>query len=287
MTGSLTRSTVVRAGGHRRRSGRALARRRRASRPVARALMANLVVFRDCPARRAGRICRRRSSGCRSTRSSSAIRRALILLHFHGGRPTRARRWRDRHHRPVRRGDGALRRRRNRRALRVRGSLAAVDRAPPHARRRADVDLVDGGSVARRRPLEALITMGRQLLYDSRRVARRAPGRPGARAAACIRTEYRGSRGRELAAAECDAPGADARGTERRRRPLRLSTTSGLRISHGAGRALAWLLAGWLASRLDWTGERQPVRSRVDERRRGDEILELVIGTGREPSPRR
>ena len=51
----------------------------------------------------------------------------------------------------VRRRVGAIRRRADRRALGVRRGVAAVDRPPPDARRRADLDLVDRGSSRERR----------------------------------------------------------------------------------------------------------------------------------------
>jgi glucose-6-phosphate dehydrogenase assembly protein OpcA len=49
-----------------------------------------------------------------------------------------------------------------------------------------------------------------------------------------------------------------------------------VRIAHSPGdSALAWLLVGWLASRLDWPPDAVP---RIEEAQRGDEVMSIVIG---------
>src|SRR5206468_6122303 len=53
-----------------------------------------------------------------------------------------------------------------------------------------------------------------------------------------------------------------------------------VRITHRPGdSALAWLLAGWLCSRLGWAAAGEwPIQ--VGEARRGDDILSIVFSTG-------
>jgi glucose-6-phosphate dehydrogenase assembly protein OpcA len=54
---------------------------------------------------------------------------------------------------------------------------------------------------------------------------------------------------------------------------------SELRIAHRPGDGmLAWLLAGWLGARLEWLGDRLP---RVDEESLGGEVLSIAIGSSR------
>jgi len=55
---------------------------------------------------------------------------------------------------------------------------------------------------------------------------------------------------------------------------------SDVRIAHRADHeSLAWLLVGWLASRLGWNG----VRPRVEALPDGDTVLSLTIGAGADP----
>jgi glucose-6-phosphate dehydrogenase assembly protein OpcA len=135
-------------------------------------------------------------------------------------------------------------------------------------------------------PAAPIVAMGRQLVYDSR--------------------QWRDIRGSVLALAPyiiaCDTapPSAHRTMTEsqrvdladvnwRRLMPVRRALVfaagaSGaaawrprdIQITHRPGdSALAWLLIGWLASRLDWPADAVP---RIEEARRGDDVLSIVIG---------
>jgi len=130
--------------------------------------------------------------------------------------------------------------------------------------------------LSRTPPVGALLTMGRQLVYDSRAWR---DVKQGVRALApCVDgrivVDLADVNWRRLSALRQALVHA-AEGVGAARSPL-----ADVHVAHHPGEgALAWLLAGWLASRLPGSApERFPVR--VEERRRGDEVLELTIGNG-------
>jgi glucose-6-phosphate dehydrogenase assembly protein OpcA len=119
-------------------------------------------------------------------------------------------------------------------------------------------------------PLAALVAMARQLVYDSRRwhdvregVLALAPLLAGGHEPGLADLNWR--RLTPMRQAILHAAGSARSGTDTR--------LAGGRIRHRPGdNALAWLLAGWLSSRLESTsGSRAPVL--VDEAPGGDEIL--------------
>ena len=219
--------------------------------PIARALMANLVVFRDCPAAHVVNL----SAPIEGLPIDDVAERhpsRLILLH-HGGRPDPGA--------PV--GAtisvllfGTAGARFGVEEIAVRSTCAEAS-LPSIVRRLALGDVPTSiwwtEDLSASVPLEALVTMGRQLLYDSRRWA---DLRRGFLALAPLAAHPHGPDLADLnwrrlmplrnalthavatMAATLDAP---------RRAPL------AWRIRHRGGeRALAWLLAGWFAARLGW-----------------------------------
>jgi len=130
--------------------------------------------------------------------------------------------------------------------------------------------------LSRTPPLDALMEMGRQLVYDSRAWR---DVRQGVRALAPLvrrpgTVDLADVNWRRLSAVRQALVHAAKSGGAGR------FTAAEVRVFHRPGEgALAWLLAGWLGSRLpDASTETLPVR--VDERRHGDEILAIEIGTG-------
>lgn len=126
-------------------------------------------------------------------------------------------------------------------------------------------------------PRAPLASMARQLLYDSR--TWRDPAAGFRTAAAILKADA--------------APGiADL--NWRRLAPLRTALASiarwrsdllaagcHVRIRHRAGeRALADLLAGWIAARMRWTGSGWPVE--MSEEHHGDELLSLTLSDDRD-----
>jgi len=119
--------------------------------------------------------------------------------------------------------------------------------------------------------LEALIAVGRQLVYDSRHWQ---DVRRGVETIASL-----------VASQRIDL--ADL--NWRRLAPLRQAlvhvapslgdTVSAfhVRIHHRSDEALAWLLAGWLCARLEWASGIWPA---IDETPHDDEILTLAVGAG-------
>ena len=223
--------------------------------PVTRAMMANLVVYRDCPPEDAVDL----SASIEGLPLDEVVERhpsRLILLH-HGGR-------------------AALRVPRSPRLvgvvlfggadarfgveeIAVRSSCAESS-LPSIVRRLALGDIptsiwwTEDLSRSRRRS-NALVMMGRQLLYDSRHWTRRPARSAGGRADR--RESPRARRcGSELAPADAALSGADAR----RRVGVPASAERSARAggcasgTRAAKRALAWLLAGWFSSRLAWSG---------------------------------
>ncbi|HEY7289941.1 MAG TPA: glucose-6-phosphate dehydrogenase assembly protein OpcA [Vicinamibacterales bacterium] len=122
-------------------------------------------------------------------------------------------------------------------------------------------------------PLPALVSSGRQLVYDSGRWRDVAAG---------IRTLVALLNGQELDLADVNW----RRLTSFRQALAHVSrtlprdiTADRIRITHRADeRALAWLLAGWLAARLSWSPTRWPAVDAVSE---GDELLKLEIDGGK------
>jgi glucose-6-phosphate dehydrogenase assembly protein OpcA len=123
-------------------------------------------------------------------------------------------------------------------------------------------------------PIEGILAMARQFVYDSRR--------------------WRDVRGGIVALARlrATAPHMDLADTNwRRLTPMRhallhASTTDPLeslrrgevRIAHRPGdAALAWLTLGWLSARLGWTRD---TAARVDESARSDDVLSMTVGSG-------
>jgi len=159
----------------------------------------------------------------------------------------------------------------------VRSTCADVS-LPSIVRRLARGDLPTSiwwtGDFSEAAPVQALATVGRQFVYDSRR----------------WRDVRRGMIALASIVSQPDGPDlADV--NWRRLTPLRQTVAQALGQSIGRASpthvrahvhyrpgegALGWLLAGWLASRLEWppSGE-WPVA--VQETRRGDEILSLTL----------
>jgi glucose-6-phosphate dehydrogenase assembly protein OpcA len=123
--------------------------------------------------------------------------------------------------------------------------------------------------ISQAQPLGALVTMGRQLVYDSRRW-RSVPR--GVRAVAPLlaarRIELADLNWRRLTPLRH----ALIHAAEFNRRELE---TSAVRIVHRPGDgALAWLLAGWFGGRLRPGRERWP---KVEEGRESDEVMTITI----------
>jgi glucose-6-phosphate dehydrogenase assembly protein OpcA len=128
--------------------------------------------------------------------------------------------------------------------------------------------------LSRTPPVDALVAMGRQLVYDSRGwrdvkqgVRALAPFTAGAQSVHLADLNWR--RLSALRRALVHAASSDGR-----------FAIGDVRISHHPGEgALAWLLAGWLAARLTGPAKGQfPIR--VEEHRRGDAIIDVAIGEG-------
>jgi len=137
-------------------------------------------------------------------------------------------------------------------------------------------------------PAAPIVTMSRQLVYDSRRWR-------DVRRGALALAPYVTGRDAFTRPAERTVTGprlvdlADV--NWRRLHPVRRALivasdasnvavwqSSNIRITHRPGdSALAWLLAGWLASRLDWSEAAPP---RIEEMRRSDDVLCIAIGEG-------
>jgi glucose-6-phosphate dehydrogenase assembly protein OpcA len=119
--------------------------------------------------------------------------------------------------------------------------------------------------------LRTLVTMGRQLVYDSRRWQDVGAGLYAVAALAAEGT--------------VDLADLNWRRLAPLRHALEHAATSGdptvvtaerVRIRHQSNeRALAWLLAGWMAAKLGWTGSAWPD---IAEDKQNAEILVLTIG---------
>lgn len=142
--------------------------------------------------------------------------------------------------------------------------------------------------LSRAAPEEAIVTMGRQLVFDSsqwrdvRRGALALAPYLTVRDASTLLAERTATESRLV-----DLADVNWRRLNAVRRALIVAADSGgatvwqpvnIRITHRPGAtALAWLLAGWLASRLEWRAAETP---RIDEIDHGDDILSVAIGEG-------
>ncbi len=241
--------------------------------PVARALLANLVVYRDRPATEdvdlgapnvlVGEVAERHPS-------------RTIVLH-HGGRPDLC-------------GPfgatisillfGPPQARYGVEEIAVQAACAEAS-LPSIVRRLALGDMPTSiwwtEDLSKTTPLEALVTMGRQFVYDSRqwRDLRRgvlavAPLATGPRA-----TDVADLNWRRLTPMRQALTQALATSTRKLAAP-RVAAAS-LRVRHRPGDgALAWLLAGWFGASLGWPADAEwPIA--IEEGRRGDEVLGVAL----------
>jgi glucose-6-phosphate dehydrogenase assembly protein OpcA len=238
---------------------------------VVRALMANLVVYRDCPATEQIDLAAPVTEvpvddvACRHPSR-------VILLH-HGGQPDLCA--------PMAAWVGILlsgppTARFGVEQIAVRSACAEAS-LPSIVRRLALGDIPTSvwwtEDVSRSTPLEALVTLGRQLVYDSRHwtdvrrgVLALAPviGHPHAPDLADLNWRRLTPMRQALTQALAPPVGRiDARGMR-------------LRVRHRArDGALAWLLVGWFSSRLDWSDADLPAT--VEEHADGDAVLSVSI----------
>jgi glucose-6-phosphate dehydrogenase assembly protein OpcA len=241
--------------------------------PIARALMANLVVYRDCPTTEHVDL----AAPVTHVPVDEVARRhpsRVILLH-HGGQPDLCA--------PV----GAMvsillsgppNARFGIEQIAVRSACAEAS-LPSIVRRLSLGDIPTSiwwtEDVSRSTPLEALVTMGRQLLYDSRQwedvrrgVLALAPVAGHAHAPDLADLNWRRLTPMRQAVMQALAPPLgtiDARATR-------------LRVRHRPrDGALAWLLIGWFCSRLDWPPDAD-MPATIEEYGDGDEVLSVSIG---------
>jgi glucose-6-phosphate dehydrogenase assembly protein OpcA len=237
--------------------------------PVVRSLMANLVIFLERPASEHVDL----SAPIDDVPVDEVSRRhpsRVILLHHARGTPEARR--------PIAAAIGALtfgppRARNGIEQIAVRSTCAEAS-LPSIVRRLVLGDLPTSlwwtEDLSEAAPLAALVAMARQLVYDSRRwhdvrqgVLALAPLLPGGHQPSLVDLNWRRLTPMRQAILH-------ALGSVRSVADMRLA---GGRIRHRPGDgALAWLLAGWLSSRLESTADpRAPVL--VDEAPGGDEIL--------------
>jgi glucose-6-phosphate dehydrogenase assembly protein OpcA len=142
--------------------------------------------------------------------------------------------------------------------------------------------------VSRHAPEEPIVAMGRQLVYDSRQWSDVRSAVLALQPYISVRdTDAGGSRRAPAASKHVDLADVNWRRLSPVRSALLVVAQSGdfatwrpgdIRIAHARGEsALAWLLIGWLASRLDWPASAHPY---VDEGRSGDEVLSIAVGAG-------
>jgi glucose-6-phosphate dehydrogenase assembly protein OpcA len=243
--------------------------------PVARALMANLVVFKDCPAKTRVDL----SAPLQEVPVAEIARRhpSRVILLYHGGlqdlrSPNEAT------ISILLFGDPPMRFGVEQIAIR---SACAEASLPSIVRRLALGDIPTSiwwtEDFDQSTPLHSLVTMGRQLLYDSRQwrdvkaaVLALAPllDRPDAPDLADLNWRRLAPMQQAIAEALKAAPPPAPR------RSLRL------RIQHRPGdAALAWLLAGWFCSRLEWSTPDWPVV--LEERADRDEVLSVAFSDDR------
>jgi glucose-6-phosphate dehydrogenase assembly protein OpcA len=240
--------------------------------PVARALMANLVVYRDCPATEQIDLA---APVTQVPVDEVACRHPsrVILLH-HGGQPDLCA--------PMGASvcillSGPPAARFGVEQIAVRSACAEAS-LPSIVRRLALGDIPTSvwwtEDVSRSTPLEALVTLGRQLVYDSRHwndvrrgVLALAPVIGHAHAPDLADLNWRRLTPMRQALTQALAPPLgpiDARAVR-------------LRVRHRpSDGALAWLLIGWFSSRLDWSDADLPAT--VEEHGEGDAVLSVSIG---------
>jgi len=245
--------------------------------PVARAIMANLVVFRDCPAKNAVDL----AAPIESLPIAEVVERhpsRLIVLH-HGGRSEPGA--------PV--GAtisvmlfGSSAARFGVEEISVRSTCAEAS-LPSIVRRLTFGDVPTSiwwtEDLSTTTPLQALITMGRQVLYDSRgwgdlrrgflTLGPLAADPRGPDLADLNWRRLRPLRQALTHAAQTMIPASDARDAR----------TIDVEIRHRRGEAaLATLLAGWFAARLDWAGAGVwPVTIHEHD---GDDVMIVSLANG-------
>jgi glucose-6-phosphate dehydrogenase assembly protein OpcA len=126
--------------------------------------------------------------------------------------------------------------------------------------------------VSRHPPQRAIVAEARQLIYDSR-VWSDVP--------AGVRAIEQSIHGFRVDVADVNwrrlAPVRDAVRHSMHQLPIDALRSGRVRIAHAPGEAsMAWLLAGWLAARLGWSG----IAARVEETHDSDARLTLTIGAG-------
>jgi len=240
--------------------------------PVARALMANLVVYRDCPPTEHIDLAAPITDvpvdevACRHPSR-------VILLH-HGGRPDLCA--------PMGASvcillSGPPAARFGVEQIAVRSACAEAS-LPSIVRRLALGDIPTSvwwtEDVSRSMPLEALVTLGRQLVYDSRRwndvrrgVLALAPVIGHAHAPDLADVNWRRLTPMRQALTQALAPPLDPIDA----RAVRLRVTHRPRDG-----ALAWLLIGWFSSRLQWSDVHMPAT--VEAHGDQDAVLSVSIG---------
>ena len=240
--------------------------------PVARALMANLVVFRDCPARERVDL----SAPLDDVPVAEVARRhpSRVILLYHGGQKD-LRSPNDATISVLLFGDPPTRFGVEQIAIR---SACAEASLPSIVRRLALGDVPTSiwwtEDLARATPLQSLVKMGRQLVYDSRHwsdvregVLALAPLLDQADAPDLADLNWRRLAPMQQGIAEA----LKAADTPAPRGALRI------RIQHRAGdAALAWLLGGWFRSRLEWSTPDWPIA--MEESALDGEVLTVTFG---------
>ena len=245
---------------------------------VARAVMANLVVYRECPAEEQVDL----AAPMTHVPVDDVARRhpsRVILLHHGGHEDLRA---------PVGATIGILlfgppSARVGVEQIAVRSACAEAS-LPSIVRRLSLGDVPTSiwwtEDLSRSTPLEALVTMGRQLVYDSRHwtdvrrgVLALGPvvGHPHAPDLADL--NWRRVTPMRQALTQALAPPVG---------PIDVSTVR-LRVRHRPGdAALAWLLTGWFCSRLDWPPDAD-MPATVEEYSDGSDVLSVSIAVNDAP----
>jgi glucose-6-phosphate dehydrogenase assembly protein OpcA len=125
--------------------------------------------------------------------------------------------------------------------------------------------------LSREAPLDALVEVARQLVYDSR-------GWHDVRSGFSIVAPLAQARRVDLADMNWRRLDPVRRALVHALAGNRIEAATRLSITHGPGEtALAWLLAGWLAARLRLTAEAWPS---IEKSRSADEILTLTLASG-------
>lgn len=139
-------------------------------------------------------------------------------------------------------------------------------------------------------PAAPIVTMGRQLVYDSRQWRDVRGGVLALEPYVTGRDAVAPPRHRRMTESRCvDLADVNWRRLMPVRRALIVAAgasaaaawrPSDIHVMHRPGdSALAWLLVGWVASRLEWPPDAVP---RIEETRSGDEVMSIVIGVDAE-----